>query len=70
MRTYVAVEDIQQAVEKAEGHAATIAYPPTRQGQRGDLCDRDPGRRATRTLATPSEATLALSIGIIDGRSM
>ena len=35
MRTYVAVEDIQQAVKEAEEHGATIAYPPTRQGQRG-----------------------------------
>jgi predicted enzyme related to lactoylglutathione lyase len=35
MRTYVAVEDIQQAVKDAEEHGATIAYPPTRQGQRG-----------------------------------
>jgi predicted enzyme related to lactoylglutathione lyase len=30
MRTYVAVEDIQQAVKEAEEHGATIAYPPTR----------------------------------------
>ena len=35
MRSYVAVENIQQAVEKAEEHCATVAYPPTRQGQRG-----------------------------------
>ena len=35
MRTYLAVEDIQQAVKKAEEHGATVAYPPTRQGQRG-----------------------------------
>ena len=35
MRTYLAVEDIQQAVQKAEDSGATIAYPPTRQGQRG-----------------------------------
>lgn len=35
VRTYLAVEDIQQAVEKAEEHGATIAYPPTPQGQRG-----------------------------------
>jgi predicted enzyme related to lactoylglutathione lyase len=35
MRTYLAVEDIQQAVKKAEAHGATIAYPPTRQGKRG-----------------------------------
>jgi predicted enzyme related to lactoylglutathione lyase len=35
MRTYLAVEDIQQAVKKAEDSGATIAYPPTRQGQRG-----------------------------------
>ena len=35
MRTYLAVEDIQQAVKKAEQRGATIAYPPTRQGNRG-----------------------------------
>ena len=35
MRSYLAVEDIQQAVKKAEEHGAIVAYPPTRQGQRG-----------------------------------
>jgi predicted enzyme related to lactoylglutathione lyase len=35
MRTYLAVEDIHQAVKRAEEHGATVAYPPTRQGQRG-----------------------------------
>ena len=35
VRVYLAVEDIQQAVKEAEGSGATIAYPPTRQGQRG-----------------------------------
>ena len=35
VRIYLAVEDIQQAVKKAEDSGATIAYPPTRQGQRG-----------------------------------
>jgi predicted enzyme related to lactoylglutathione lyase len=35
VRTYLAVEDIQQAVKKATESGATIAYPPTRQGQRG-----------------------------------
>jgi predicted enzyme related to lactoylglutathione lyase len=35
MRTYLAVEDIQRAAGQAEEHGATIAYPPTRQGQRG-----------------------------------
>ena len=35
MRTYLAVEDIQRAVKKAEDAGATIAYPPTQQGQRG-----------------------------------
>ena len=35
IRTYLAVEDIQRAVKKAEQHGATIAYPPTRQGDRG-----------------------------------
>jgi predicted enzyme related to lactoylglutathione lyase len=58
MRTYLAVEDIHQAVENAEDCGATIAYPPTRQGQRGMFAiviqgdvqhglwqpDRQPGR--------------------------
>jgi predicted enzyme related to lactoylglutathione lyase len=35
MRTYLAVEDIQQAVKKAEESGATIAYPPTHQGNQG-----------------------------------
>ena len=35
MRTYLAVEDIHHAVQQAENSGATIAYPPTRQGQRG-----------------------------------
>ena len=35
MRMYLAVDDIRQAVEKAESAGATVAYPPTRQGQRG-----------------------------------
>lgn len=35
MRTYFAVEDIQQAVERAEESGVTVAYPPTRQGDRG-----------------------------------
>ena len=35
MRTYLPVEDIQQAVKKAEESGATIAYPPTRQGNHG-----------------------------------
>jgi len=35
MRTYLAIEDIDEAVKKAEDSGATIAYPPTRQGQRG-----------------------------------
>jgi predicted enzyme related to lactoylglutathione lyase len=35
MRTYLAVDDIQQAIKKAEEHGATVAYPPTRQGRRG-----------------------------------
>jgi predicted enzyme related to lactoylglutathione lyase len=35
MRTYFAVEDIQQAAKKAEESGATIAYPPTRQGNQG-----------------------------------
>jgi predicted enzyme related to lactoylglutathione lyase len=35
IRTYLAVEDIRLAVKNAEDSGATIAYPPTRQGQRG-----------------------------------
>ena len=35
IRSYLAVEDIEQAVKKAEDSGAAIAYPPTRQGQRG-----------------------------------
>ena len=35
VRTYLAVEDIQRAVKKAEDSGAIVAYPPTRQGQRG-----------------------------------
>ena len=34
IRTYLAVEDIQLAVKKAEDAGAEIAYPPTIQGQR------------------------------------
>jgi predicted enzyme related to lactoylglutathione lyase len=37
VRTYVAVEDIQQAVKKAEDSGAIVAYPPTQQGQRGNF---------------------------------
>lgn len=35
MRTYLAAEDIQQAIRDAEKSDATIAYPPTRQGTQG-----------------------------------
>lgn len=35
IRTYVAVADIQQAVECAAAHGAMVAYGPTRQGRRG-----------------------------------
>jgi predicted enzyme related to lactoylglutathione lyase len=35
VRTYLSVEDIQQAVKHAEEHGAVVAYPPTQQGQRG-----------------------------------
>jgi predicted enzyme related to lactoylglutathione lyase len=35
MRAYFAVDDIQQATKQAEQAGATVAYPPTRQGQRG-----------------------------------
>ncbi len=35
MRTYLAVEDIQAAVNRAEESGATTAYPPTQQGKQG-----------------------------------
>ena len=35
MRAYLEVKDIQQATERAEESGATIAYPPTRQGDHG-----------------------------------
>ena len=35
MRTYLAVDDIERAVNSAEASGAVVAYPPTRQGQRG-----------------------------------
>jgi predicted enzyme related to lactoylglutathione lyase len=35
VRTYFAVDDIERAVKEAEGQGATVAYPPTHQGQRG-----------------------------------
>jgi predicted enzyme related to lactoylglutathione lyase len=37
MRTYLAVDDIQQAVKKAGESGATIAYPPTPQGNHGNF---------------------------------
>jgi len=35
MRIYFAVEDIEEAVKRAEQCGATVAFPPTRQGDRG-----------------------------------
>jgi len=35
IRTYVAVEDIQQAMKTAEESGAFVVYGPTQQGQRG-----------------------------------
>jgi hypothetical protein len=35
VRTYFAVQDIREAVRQAEESGATIAYPPTQQGNRG-----------------------------------
>ena len=35
VRIYLAVDDIERAAKQAEEHGAVIAYPPTRQGQRG-----------------------------------
>ncbi len=34
-RAYLAVEDINQAVEAAQERGATLAYPPTKQGEHG-----------------------------------
>ena len=35
VRVYLAVDDIDHAVKRAEDSGAVVAYPPTRQGQRG-----------------------------------
>ncbi|MBV9172201.1 MAG: hypothetical protein JOZ81_19180 [Chloroflexi bacterium] len=35
MRTYLAVQNIERAVKNAEDSGAIVAYPPTRQGDRG-----------------------------------
>ncbi|MBV9544646.1 MAG: hypothetical protein JOY61_09730 [Chloroflexi bacterium] len=35
MRAYLAVRDIERAVKNAEDSGAIVAYPPTRQGDRG-----------------------------------
>jgi predicted enzyme related to lactoylglutathione lyase len=35
VRAYLAVDDIEDAVKKAEQQGALVAYPPTRQGRRG-----------------------------------
>lgn len=35
VRTYLAVDDIEAAAKAAETRGATLAYPPTRQGERG-----------------------------------
>jgi predicted enzyme related to lactoylglutathione lyase len=35
IRTYVAVDDIHRAMKAAEESGAAIAYPPTRQGNKG-----------------------------------
>ncbi|HEX6836457.1 MAG TPA: VOC family protein [Polyangia bacterium] len=35
MRAYLAVDDIERAVKQAADQGATVAYPPTRQGNRG-----------------------------------
>jgi len=37
IRTYFAVADIHGAVKKAEESGATVAYPPTRQGNQGSF---------------------------------
>lgn len=35
MRSYLATDDINAAVEAAKGRGAVIAYPPTKQGAQG-----------------------------------
>lgn len=35
LRAYVKVDDIEAAVSKAAERGAVVAYPPTRQGERG-----------------------------------
>jgi predicted enzyme related to lactoylglutathione lyase len=35
VRTYLAVDDIREAVKQAEAAGALVAYPPTEQGRRG-----------------------------------
>ena len=35
VRTYIAVDDIEKAVNNAEAEGAVIAYPPTKQGVTG-----------------------------------
>lgn len=37
VRTYVAVDDIERAVEQAQANGAKLAYGPTRQGVRGSF---------------------------------
>jgi predicted enzyme related to lactoylglutathione lyase len=37
VRVYLAVEDIEAAAKAAEAAGAMVAYPPTRQGQRGSF---------------------------------
>src|SRR5258708_38185808 len=43
MRTYLAVEDIQQAGKAAEESRAMIAYPPTHQGNQGTCASTSQG---------------------------
>ena len=35
VRTYIAVDDIDKAIKRAEAEGAVIAYPPTKQGDTG-----------------------------------
>ena len=35
MRAYVAVDDVEKAVQAAEAGGASVAYPPTKQGEYG-----------------------------------
>ncbi len=52
MRTYLEVEDVEQATKEAEESGATLAYPPTRQGHHGTFAVVIQGGVEHRTLGT------------------